>query len=100
MIQFIFVRLLLKIIYNTNKKYIFGRENYQQYANKDVSIIFSVWHGQLLSAICSDLRYEKIYAISSNKRDTDIICDLIKTWGYWKFVRQIRKKGIFYIERC
>ena len=55
--------LILKFIYGTNKITIKGEENYLNLIQENKSVIFSVWHGHLLS-IVYDLRNLKINAFT------------------------------------
>ena len=46
--------IALKFIYGTNRKSVVGENNYKELIKKNESIIFSVWHGHLLSIVQDD----------------------------------------------
>ena len=91
---------LLKVIYYLNKKDVRGRENYLKQLANNKSILFSVWHGQLLS-VFYDLRKEDVNAVAGTHRDADLISSIAKIWG-WRMIRgsskekgNIAYRGIF-----
>ena len=80
---------LLKFLYGTNTVIVTGRENYQNMLNNN-SIIFSVWHGQLLS-IVYDLRNKPINAVAGTHADADYISEIATKWG-WNMLRGSSKE--------
>ena len=82
--------IALKFIYGTNKKSIVGKNNYKKLIKKNESIIFSVWHGHLLS-IVHDLRHMKINALAGTHKDADLISQIATNWG-WNMIRGSSKE--------
>ena len=82
--------LILKFIYGTNKITVKGRENYLNLIKENKSIIFSVWHGHLLS-IVYDLRNLKINALAGTHDDADLISQIAIKWG-WNVIRGSSKE--------
>ena len=80
----------LKFIYGTNKKSVIGENNYKRLIKKNESIIFSVWHGHLLS-IVHDLRHMKINALAGTHKDADLISQIATNWG-WNVIRGSSKE--------
>ena len=58
--------------------------------NSNNSVIFSVWHGQLLS-IVYDLRDEPINAVAGTHSDADYISSIASKWG-WNMIRGSSKE--------
>ena len=83
--------IVLKFIYGTNKIIVTGRKNYMKMIEGNKSIIFSVWHGHLLS-IVYDLRNLKINALAGTHKDADLISQIAKRWG-WNMIRGSSKKN-------
>ena len=81
---------LLKFIYGSNDILVEGRKNYQTILNSNNSVIFSVWHGQLLS-IVYDLRDEPINAVAGTHSDADYISSIASRWG-WNMIRGSSKE--------
>ena len=81
---------LLKVIYYLNKKDVRGRENYLKQLANNKSILFSVWHVQLLS-VFYDLRKEDVNAVAGTHRDADLISSIAKIWG-WRMIRGSSKE--------
>ena len=81
---------LLKFIYGSNNILVEGRKNYQTILNSNNSVIFSVWHGQLLS-IVYDLRDEPINAVAGTHSDADYISSIASRWG-WNMIRGSSKE--------
>ena len=81
---------LLKFIYGSNNIMVEGRKNYQTILNSNNSVIFSVWHGQLLS-IVYDLRDEPINAVAGTHSDADYISSIASRWG-WNMIRGSSKE--------
>ena len=84
------ISIALKFIYGTNRKSIVGKNNYMRLIKKNESIIFSVWHGHLLS-IVYDLRNMKINALAGTHKDADLISKIATKWG-WKMIRGSSKE--------
>ena len=82
--------ITLKFIYGTNRKSVVGKNNYMELIKKNESIIFSVWHGHLLS-IVHDLRNIKINALAGTHKDADLISQIATKWG-WKMIRGSSKE--------
>jgi len=80
----------LKIFYGLNKKDVRGRENYFEQLAKKKSVLFSVWHGQLLS-VFYDLRKEDVHAVAGTHKDADLISSIAKIWG-WNMIRGSSKE--------
>tara|TARA_B100000427_G_scaffold329459_1_gene345746 strand:+ start:145 stop:750 length:606 start_codon:yes stop_codon:yes gene_type:complete len=89
-IKTICLGIILKIIYGTNKKEIKGQQHYLELINKNKSIIFSVWHGSLLS-IVHDLRNLKINALAGTHPDAELISQIAINWG-WSMIRGSSKE--------
>tara|TARA_Y100001970_G_C14250255_1_gene871326 strand:- start:3099 stop:3746 length:648 start_codon:yes stop_codon:yes gene_type:complete len=81
---------LLKLIYGSNNILVEGRKNYKTILNSKNSVIFSVWHGQLLS-IVYDLRDEPINAVAGTHADADYISSIASRWG-WNMIRGSSKE--------
>jgi len=81
---------LLKTFYSLNKKDVRGRKNYSEQLTKNKSVLFSVWHGQLLS-VFYDLRKENVNAVAGTHRDADLISSIAKIWG-WRMIRGSSKE--------
>ena len=81
---------LLKFIYGSNNILVEGRKNYKTILNSKNSVIFSVWHGQLLS-IVYDLRDEPINAVAGTHADADYISSIASRWG-WNMIRGSSKE--------
>ena len=81
---------LLKFIYGSNNILVEGRKNYKTILNSKNSVIFSVWHGQLLS-IVYDLRDEPINAVAGTHSDADYISSIASRWG-WNMIRGSSKE--------
>ena len=82
--------IVLKFIYGTNKIIVKGNNNYIKMIEENKSIIFSVWHGHLLS-IVYDLRNLKINALAGTHKDADLISQIATKWG-WNMIRGSSKK--------
>ena len=82
--------LILKFLYGTNKITVKGEENYLNLIKEGKSIIFSVWHGHLLS-IVYDLRNLKINALAGTHDDADLISQIAIKWG-WNVIRGSSKE--------
>tara|TARA_B100001250_G_C19732608_1_gene759241 strand:+ start:287 stop:943 length:657 start_codon:yes stop_codon:yes gene_type:complete len=82
---------LLKFCYSTNTRIIDGRNNYQNVLKNNISIIFSVWHGQLLS-IVYDLRNKPINGVAGTHADADYISQIATKWG-WNMIRGSSKEN-------
>ena len=86
--------IILKFIYGTNTRTVKGRNNYKKLIKKKESIIFSVWHGHLLS-IVHDLRDMEINALAGTHRDADLISQVASNWG-WNMIRgSSKEKGAY-----
>ena len=85
-----FLSIILKTIYGSNKKKVRGRNNYLELIKQNKSIIFSVWHGHLLS-IVYDLRKMKINALAGTHSDADLISQIAIKWG-WEMIRGSNKE--------
>ena len=83
--------IALKFIYGTNNVIARGKKNYRKMIEEDKSIIFSVWHGHLLS-IVYDLRNLKINALAGTHKDADLISQIATKWG-WNMIRGSSKKN-------
>tara|TARA_B100001027_G_scaffold216103_1_gene191555 strand:- start:979 stop:1602 length:624 start_codon:yes stop_codon:yes gene_type:complete len=83
--------IALKFIYGSNNVIIKGKENYIKMIEQNKSIIFSVWHGHLLS-IVYDLRNLKINALAGTHKDADLISQIATKWG-WHMIRGSSKKN-------
>jgi len=83
--------IALKFIYGTNRRKIIGKDNYMRLIKKNESIIFSVWHGHLLS-IVHDLRHTKINALAGTHKDADLISQIATNWG-WNMIRGSSKEN-------
>ena len=83
--------IALKFIYGTNNVIARGEKNYRKMIEEDKSIIFSVWHGHLLS-IVYDLRNLKINALAGTHKDADLISQIATKWG-WNMIRGSSKKN-------
>ena len=81
---------LLNFFYGTNTIIAEGRQNYKTLLNNNNSVIFSVWHGQLLS-IVYDLRNEHINAVAGTHADAEYISNIAIKWG-WKMIRGSSKE--------
>jgi len=84
------ISVALKLIYGTNRKDVVGKNNYMKLINKNESIIFSVWHGHLLS-IVHDLRHMKMNALAGTHKDADLISHIATNWG-WNMIRGSSKE--------
>lgn len=82
--------IVLKFIYGTNRKVVEGKNNYTRLIKKNKSVIFSVWHGHLLS-IVHDLRHLKINALAGTHKDADLISQIASNWG-WNMIRGSSKE--------
>ena len=82
---------ILKFCYSTNTRIIDGRNNYQNVLKNNISIIFSVWHGQLLS-IVYDLRNKPINGVAGTHADADYISQIATKWG-WNMIRGSSKEN-------
>ena len=80
----------LKFMYGTNRKTVKGRNNYIKLIKKNKSVIFSVWHGHLLS-IVHDLRHMKMHALAGTHKDADLISQVATKWG-WNMIRGSSKE--------
>ena len=83
--------VVLKFIYGTNKIIAEGRENYMKMIEENKPVIFSVWHGHLLS-IVYDLRSLRINALAGTHKDADLISQIATNWG-WNMIRGSNKKN-------
>ena len=83
--------IVLKFIYGTNEIIVKGKENYMRMLEENKSVIFSVWHGHLLS-IVYDLRGLKINALAGTHKDADLISQIATKWG-WSMIRGSSKKN-------
>ncbi len=83
--------IILKFIYGTNKINVKGKENYMKMIEEKKSVIFSVWHGHLLS-IVYDLRSLKMNALAGTHKDADLISQIATKWG-WSMIRGSSKKN-------
>ena len=83
--------IILKFIYGTNKIIVKGKENYMRMIEENKSVIFSVWHGHLLS-IVYDLRSLEINALAGTHKDADLISQIATKWG-WSMIRGSSKKN-------
>ena len=83
--------IILKFIYGTNKIIVKGKENYIRMIEENKSVIFSVWHGHLLS-IVYDLRNLKMNALAGTHKDADLISQIATKWG-WNMIRGSSKKN-------
>jgi len=89
-LKILILSIVLKFIYGTNKKDVKGKNNYRRLIKKNKSVIFSVWHGHLLS-IVHDLRDMKINALAGTHKDADLISQIATNWG-WNMIRGSSKK--------
>lgn len=85
------VSIVLKFIYGTNKIIVTGKKNYVKMIEQNKPIIFSVWHGHLLS-IVYNLRNLKINALAGTHKDADLISQVATRWG-WNMIRGSSKKN-------
>ena len=83
--------IVLKFIYGTNRIVVNGKNNYIKLIEENKSVIFSVWHGHLLS-IVYDLRNLKINALAGTHKDADLISQIATKWG-WNMIRGSSKKN-------
>jgi len=83
--------IIIKFMYGTNRHIVKGRINYIKLIKQNKSIIFSVWHGHLLS-IVYDLRRMKINALAGTHKDADLISQIAKNWG-WNMIRGSSKEN-------
>ena len=83
--------IVLKFIYGTNRIVVNGKNNYIKLIEENKSVIFSVWHGHLLS-IVYDLRNLKINALAGTHEDADLISQIATKWG-WNMIRGSSKKN-------
>ena len=83
--------IILKFIYGTNKIIVKGKENYMRMIEENKSVIFSVWHGHLLS-IVYDLRSLEMNALAGTHKDADLISQIATKWG-WSMIRGSSKKN-------
>ena len=83
--------IVLKLIYGTNKIIVKGKENYTRMIEENKSVIFSVWHGHLLS-IVYDLRSLEMNALAGTHKDADLISQIATKWG-WSMIRGSSKKN-------
>jgi len=83
--------IILKFIYGTNKIIVKGKENYLRMIEENKSVIFSVWHGHLLS-IVYDLRSLEMNALAGTHKDADLISQIATKWG-WSMIRGSSKKN-------
>jgi len=67
-----------------------GRDNYKKIIENNQSVIFSVWHGQLLSIIY-DLRNDPINAVAGTHADAELITQIATKWG-WNVIRGSSKE--------
>jgi len=74
-------KYLLNLIYSSNRWIIRGRENYQSIIKNDKPVIFSVWHGKLLS-ISFDLAKNNFHAIAGTHQDAELISQIMASWGW------------------
>ncbi len=84
------ISFALKFIYGTNRKTVKGKDNYIKLIRKNESVIFSVWHGHLLS-IVHDLRHMKVHALAGTHKDADLISQVATKWG-WNMIRGSSKE--------
>ena len=89
-LKILILSIVLKFIYGTNRKTIKRKNNYMKLIKKNESIIFSVWHGLLLS-IVHDLRHMKINALAGTHKDADLISQIATKWG-WNMIRGSSKE--------
>tara|TARA_Y100000996_G_scaffold236853_1_gene186122 strand:+ start:537 stop:1151 length:615 start_codon:yes stop_codon:yes gene_type:complete len=90
LLKILTLSIVLKFIYGTNKQKVKGKNNYLRLIKKNKSVIFSVWHGHLLS-IVHDLRHMKISALAGTHKDADLISQIATNWG-WNMIRGSSKK--------
>ena len=86
----IFARIVLDFIYNTNSKFVEGRENIINEINLGKSVILCVWHARLLSVV-HNLKNEKVNALAGTHQDADIISRVAASWG-WNMIRGSSKE--------
>ena len=84
-LQAILGRLILSIIYNTNKWDVRGEGNYKSALNNNKSVILSVWHGNLLVPFMH-LAKNNYYGLAGTNRDAEIISKIGLKLG-WKLLR-------------
>tara|TARA_B100001996_G_C18408744_1_gene496018 strand:- start:23 stop:631 length:609 start_codon:yes stop_codon:yes gene_type:complete len=82
--------LILKFLYGSNQKTIYGRDNYLELIKQKKPIIFAVWHGHLLS-IVHDLRNLKMHALAGTHPDAELISNIAEFRG-WKMIRGSNKE--------
>ncbi len=89
-LKVVLLSLILKFIYGSNQKKIYGRNNYLELIKQKKSIIFAVWHGHLLS-IVHDLHNLKMHALAGTHHDADLISNIAESRG-WKMIRGSSKE--------
>lgn len=89
-IKVFFGSIILKLFYITNNRDVRYRVHYQNILKKNQSVIFSVWHGQLLS-IVYDLRNHPVHAVAGTHKDAEFISQIATNWG-WTMIRGSSKE--------
>ena len=89
-IKVFLVEIIIKLCYSTNAIIVRGRDNYKKIIKNNQSVIFSVWHGQLLSIIY-DLRNDPINAVAGTHADAELITQIATKWG-WNVIRGSSKE--------
>ncbi len=85
-------KLLILLLYNTNKWNIEGEEHYKQLIEQRQSVIISIWHGRVLTFV-KQLAYKKYYAVAGTHFDAEIIARICNNMG-WNVIRgSSSKKG-------
>ena len=78
-------KLLILLLYNTNKWNIEGEEHYKQLIEQRQSVIISIWHGRVLTFV-KQLAYKKYYAVAGTHFDAEIIARICANMG-WNVIR-------------
>ena len=78
-------KLLILLLYNTNKWNIEGEEHYKQLIEQRKSVIISIWHGRVLTFV-KQLAYKKYYAVAGTHFDAEIIARICANMG-WNVIR-------------
>ena len=78
-------KLLILLLYSTNKWNIEGEEHYKQLIEQRKSVIISIWHGRVLTFV-KQLAYKKYYAVAGTHFDAEIIARICANMG-WNVIR-------------
>ena len=78
-------KLIILLLYNTNKWNIKGDNNYKKLINSNQSVIISIWHGRVLTFV-KHLSKKQYYAVAGTHNDAEIISRICLDIG-WKVIR-------------